>query len=370
MRAKNRYLKFLAAVLLLAGVQAAQAANTTQGTPISNSASVDYTVGGINQPDVNSNTVTFLVDRRINVTVAESGGAYTDVTPGSTAQVLTFTVTNSTNGTQDFRLITTNDTTGATDPFGVNTDDFDPTGIQVFVDSNANDTYDAGVDTATFIDEMPKDTTLTVFVVADIPLGLANDNTAGITLTAVAADAGYVGSVGTLGPDATQTTGAETPGSVDTVFGDVAGDTDAARDGRHSDDDAYRVRTATITVTKTSKVVSDPFNGTTNPKAIPGAVIEYCLQVANAAGGTAATNVVVSDPVPANTTFVTGSIVAGGTVSSGVCNADGTSEDDNSTGGDESDPNGGSITGSTVASVVPALAAGATTTTRFRVTID
>jgi uncharacterized repeat protein (TIGR01451 family) len=154
------------------------------------------------------------------------------------------------------------------------------------------------------------------------------------------------------------------------VFGDTAGDTDAARDGRHSDDGFYRVQTATITVTKTATVISDPFNGATDPKAIPGAVIEYCLQVANAASGATATNVVVSDPVPANTTFVAGSIFADGTVTAGACNADGTAEDDNSAGADESNPNGGNITAGTVSSTVPTLAAGATTATRFRITIN
>ncbi len=366
-RKKNKpYLKYLAAVLLLPGVQTAHAIGTEQGTSVANTATVDYTVGGVNQLDVASNTVSFLVDRRINLTVAEVGGAYTDVAPGATAQVLTFTVTNDTNGTQDFRFITTNDATGATDPYG-NTDDFDPSPIAVFVDVDDDGLFDAAIDIETFLDEMPKDTTRTVFVVASIPAGRATDETAGITLTAIAADAG---SAGTPGADATETAGPETPGSVDTVFGDVAGDTDAARDGRHSDDDAYRVRTATITVTKTATVISDPFNGTTDPKAIPGAVIEYCLQVANAAGGAAATNVVVSDPVPANTTFVTGSIFAGGTVTGGVCNADGTAEDDDSAGADESDPNGGNITANTVNSAVPSLAAGATTATRFRITIN
>ena len=359
-------MKYLAAVMLLLAVQQAEALGTAQGTSVANTATVDYTVGGVNQPDVTSNTASFLVDRRIILTVAEVGAAYTDVAPGSQAQVLTFTVTNSTNGTQDFRFITTNDATGATDPFG-NTDDFDPTPpILVFVDANGNGTYDPLVDLATFLDELPADTTRTVFVVANIPAGQANDNTAGITLTAVAAVSGVVG---TLGADATQTAGADTAG-VDTVFGDVAGDTDGARDGRHSDDDAYRVRTAVITVTKTTILISDPFNGTTNPKAIPGAVVEYCLQVANAAGGVLASNVVVSDPVPANTTFVSGSIFAGGTVTGGVCNADGTAEDDNSIGTDETDPNGGNITANTVSTTVPSVAAGVTTTSRFRVTIN
>ena len=45
-----------------------------------------------------------------------------------------------------------------------------------------------------------------------------------------------------LGADAAET-GAEDPDAIDTVFGDVAGDTDGG-DGQHSDDDAYRIQTA------------------------------------------------------------------------------------------------------------------------------
>ena len=36
-------------------------------------------------------------------------------------------------------------------------------------------------------------------------------------------------------------------------------------------------------------------SGTTNPKAIPGAVIEYTITVSNGAGASTATNVVVTD---------------------------------------------------------------------------
>jgi len=50
-----------------------------------------------------------------------------------------------------------------------------------------------------------------------------------------------------------------------------------------------------MTVTKTSAVYSDPFNGTTSPKAIPGAVITYTVTVANAAGGANATGVAIAD---------------------------------------------------------------------------
>ena len=120
---------------------------------------------------------------------------------------------------------------------------------------------------------------MTVFIVSSIPIGQPNDHTAGLTLTAFAA-------AGRRRGRARRTTwtraGSEDRDVVDTVFGDtVAGDTDGVRDGAHSDDDAYRVQTATLTVTKTSTVISDPFNGTTVPKRIPGAVIEYCVTVEN-----------------------------------------------------------------------------------------
>src|SRR5262249_30296588 len=149
----------ITAVLVLAAGQAS-AVGTAAGTSISNSASVAYSVGGISQPVTNSNTVTFVADRRINLTVAESGGAYTDVTPGATAQVLTFTVTNSTNATLDFRLTASQKSTGSADSHG-GTDAFDATNPQVYVDSNGNGTYDAGTDVAQFLDEIAADTTKT-----------------------------------------------------------------------------------------------------------------------------------------------------------------------------------------------------------------
>ena len=56
----------------------------------------------------------------------------------------------------------------------------------------------------------------------------------------------------------------------------------ASEDGAHSAGDDYTVAAANISVFKSSVVISDPVNGTTNPKAIPGAIIEYCISVANA----------------------------------------------------------------------------------------
>ena len=56
---------------------------------------------------------------------------------------------------------------------------------------------------------------------------------------------------------------------------------------------------ANLTITKVWTVVSDPVNGTTNPKLIPGAVVRYSITVTNAGTGPVdASTVVIVDPVP------------------------------------------------------------------------
>lgn len=369
----------LAAGLTLCALPQAYAAGTTAGASINNTASVDYTVGGVNQPDVLSNTSTFLVDRRINLTVAEVGGAATQVVPGATGQVLTFTVTNLSNAALDFRLSAAQDANGATTAF-TDTDNFDVTALQVFVDGNGNGTYDPGTDTATFIDELAADGTVSVFVVSSIPAGQLNGDTAGITLTAIAAQStdgtgAYLATVGSIAADAaeTNTTTTDNATFIDTVFGDGTGDTDGAADGRFSDDDEYDVVTAAIVVVKSSTVVSDPFNGTSFPKAIPGAVIEYCLDVNNT-GAAAAGSIVLTDAIPANTTYVAGSITTQPTGTGSACDlGTGTAEDDDDTDGGDLDGaigDFGVTAGNTVTVRTGSIGASARFKATFRVTVN
>lgn len=104
-------------------------------------------------------------------------------------------------------------------------------------------------------------------------------------------------------------------------------------------------------------VISDPLNGTTNPKAIPGATIEYCIVVSNAAGSATASSVAISDPLPATVTYDSGfGIFLNGSVTSGVCNADGST--------------GGSYASGTVSGTLTSVAASETKTLRFRATIN
>ncbi len=84
-----------------------------------------------------------------------------------------------------------------------------------------------------------------------------------------------------------------------------------ARDGKFASRDDYIVRTAAITATKVNTVISDPISGTTSPKAIPGAVIRYCITVTNAANGEEATNVTLRDVIPATVTKSGNTFVGG-----------------------------------------------------------
>jgi len=335
------------------GASPAFAAGTASGTTVTNTVTLSYQVGGVGQNDVTASN-SFTVDRKINLTVAEVGSATTIVSPGQTAAVTTFTVTNTSNATLDFALAVAQQSGGA--GAHSNTDNFDVTTPTVYVDTNGNGSYDAGTDTAvTYLDELAADASKTVFIVAAIPLGRATGDVAAVTLSATAREGGAAGSQGAA---ITETAGANTAG-VDTVFADGAGATDAARDASYSAKDDYTVSAANLTVAKVSTIISDPINNSTNPKMIPGAVVEYCIQISNAAGGASATNISVSDVLPAETSYNSGfGILTGGTVAGATCSG------------------GAAGSGSynagtrTVSATVGTVNAGASTAVRFQVTVN
>jgi uncharacterized repeat protein (TIGR01451 family) len=334
-----------------AAASPAFAAGTTAGTSITNTATVNYQVGGVAQ-GAQTASDTFTVDRKINLLVEEVGTVTTNVVPGQTNAVTTFQLTNSSNEVLDFALAATQ-ITGGTAAHG-GTDSFDVTNIRIYRDNPTTGTvgsWDAGDALVTYADEVAADAIVRLFVVADVPAGLANNAVAGVQLRATAREGGTAGSQGAA---VTQTTGTNTAGK-DTVFADTAGVNDAARDASHSAADDYTVQTATLAVTKVSRVISDPFNNTTNPKLIPGAVVEYCIAVTNS-GGAAATSVAITDPVPGQLTFNAGTILLGGTVTGGTCDFNGSA--------------GGSYTAPNVSGTIASIAAGASSTLVFRATVN
>ncbi len=343
--------------LAILGAFPALAAGTTAGSTITNTVTVNFQVGGVSQTaSTGSNAIT--VDRKVAIRVQETGTATTSVVPGQTTAVTTFTVTNDTNATIDIGL-TAAQLAGGTASHG-GTDNFDVTGLGVFVDSNANGTYDAGTDTAvTYLDEVAADGVRTVFVVGGIGATRVNGDVAGVNLQGQAREGGAAATQGTV---ITATAGANTAG-IDTVLFDTVGVVagDIANDGKASDDDDFTVSAAILSVFKQSRIVSDPVNGTTNPKMIPGATIEYCIVVANGSGGAAATSVNISDPLPAQTTYdATYGIFQSGTYTgsppTGTCNLDGAA--------------GGSFAAGTVSGTLGTVNPGTTRTLYFRATIN
>ena len=352
----NRIARLSAAASILAvaagTAMPAFAAGTTAGSTITNNVTVNFQVGGVNQNSVSASN-SFTVDRKVNFTVAEDGNATTQVSPGQLAAVTAFVVTNTSNAPIDVALAPTNRAGGAAAHGG--TDNFDVSNFRLYADTNNNGSYDSGTDTLiTYVDQMAADASQRVFVVVDVPLGRSTNDVAGVRLTGTASEATAAGS---LGATITQTAGANTAG-VDTVFADInvtGGNT--ARDGIDFDEDDYTVLAANLTASKTSRIVSDPLNGTTNPKMIPGAVVEYCIAVSNAAGSATASNVAFSDTLPAQTTYEpTFGVLVNGTVTGATCNADGAIA--------------GSHAAGVVSGTIPSLAAGNTRTMLFRVTIN
>jgi uncharacterized repeat protein (TIGR01451 family) len=327
------------------------AAGTTAGSTITNNVTVNFQVGGVSQNSVSASN-SFTVDRKVNFTVAEDGTATTQVSPGQLAAVTAFVVTNTSNAPLDFALAATNRSGGTAEHGG--TDNFDVSNLKLYQDTNNNGAYDSGTDTLiTYLDQVAADASVRVFVLADVPLGRSTGDVAGVRLTGTASEATAAGS---LGATVTQTSGANTAG-VDTVFADTNSDGNTARDGIHFDEDDYTIFAANLTATKTSRVISDPLNGTTNPKLIPGAVVEYCISVSNGSGSATAANVAISDSLPAQTTYdASFGVKVNGTVTSGTCNADGAIA--------------GSHAAGVVSGTIPSVVAGDVRTVLFRVTIN
>jgi uncharacterized repeat protein (TIGR01451 family) len=75
------------------------------------------------------------------------------------------------------------------------------------------------------------------------------------------------------------------------------------------DDESFNLVTPpNILLIKTAVTDSDPVNGTSNPKAVPGAEILYTITARNMGGtGTDGDSVTVTDPIPANTALYVGS---------------------------------------------------------------
>jgi len=361
------------ATMLSAGAALAQTtppgpAGTAAGTPIVNQAKATYSVNGT-PATVDSNETRFVVDRKVDFTVVAQTAA-TQVNLGQREAVLTFTVTNHTNSKQDFLL----DPDQQNLPVGIllgipGSDDFDVSNMRAFAD-DGNGVFDAA-DTRTWLDEMAPDETRTVFIVADIP-ATGTPNLAHVSLHVIAAEGDGAGTQGTALIQ-TSLGAANRDDQIDIVFADDDSDGltmlgDSARNGQARVYAAYQLgtRTVDLSVLKSSRIISDGVD-TLNMRALPGAVVEYCLLVSNANLLTPASNVVLTDKLPPHTSYVSNSIKVGGT-----CLLGGEQQDDDANDTGDGTQFGGSYDGATrtVTATLPSVIGPVPVAAVFRVTID
>jgi uncharacterized repeat protein (TIGR01451 family) len=278
--------KLLGLLLALSGAYAmgARAADAPAGTVITNTANVNYMVSG--NPMTGSATAIFTVDQLVNVTVTWLNTSDVPVTAGSIQQTLLFNVTNTGNGPDIFKLAD-----ALVTPAGTT---FTPAACLIYFDTANTGVYapsDVLYTSGTNDLHLGQNLSQNMLIVCNVPNNAADTALGEMQLGATSKTAS--GSFGTVSAGAGI-------GGVDAIVGVTTGISDATG--------IYKVSDFAVAYVK-KQSISAPGGG---HKTVAGATIEYTLTL-TPSGSASGSNLVVTDPVPANTTFVTGSLLLNGT---------------------------------------------------------
>lgn len=273
-------LKVAAAMVLISTSIPALPAGTPAGTVIDNMARVNFDIAGT-PGSLTSNVSSITVQERIDLVVTLASPQIL-VAAGSTSRALLFTVSNTGNGSETVSLAIDSALGG---------DDFDPVPAvpPIYFDTDASGDLTVGDVAYTPGSNDPvlaADASVDVLLVNDIPGAVVN------------------GQIGRSALTADSATGTGAPGDLFAGQGDAG--TDAVlgmSGGTGSATGEYLVGDVQVNVVK-SVAITDPFGGA---EPVPGATLTYTVTVEVTNTGTAAASV-VNDPVPADTTYVPGSI--------------------------------------------------------------
>ena len=281
----NRLLLLLVCISMSSVVHSA---GTAAGTIIKNNVEISYKIGTdvdfVHTQSARHNfTVSELI--RSNVTALEPQGIGTS-TPASDA-VLSFQLTNTGNGDEAF-LLSTNE--GLADQFKP-----DVTGL--WIETNGipgvqpDDTLYQPSSGGVLLEA---DQSATIYVVSDIPAGLADESRSDVSL---------VSTSGT--PNASsKLLGESIEGLGDNGIEAVV----AQNNARHSDSTHYLVSTVILDVEKTIESVKDPYG---TDLSMPGSEVTYKIRLVASGRGTA-NNLVIDDAVPASMTYKLNSMTHNG----------------------------------------------------------
>lgn len=286
-------------VLMVLPLESVYAAGTPAGTEIANQATISYVIDATNYIG-ESNTTTTQVSELIDVNCVWQDSVNVSVNPGDMARVLTFRVTNTGNGTDEYTLSLMSTVSG---------DDFDPLPVSLYLDVDNNGAYDPSTDIqyqAGINDPfLTADGGITVFVLNDIPIGLLDGDLGESELNAT--------SNTVISANVTRTPGVRIQGGGDGGTDAVIGNSS----GSVSDTGVYEVSTANISIIKSASIV-DRLGGS---QATTGAVITYSLVVIASGSGTALDSM-VTDLIPAETTYNSGTLTLNGVPLTDVADID------------------------------------------------
>lgn len=280
--------------------QQAMAVGTRAGTDIDNTALVDYEVAGIGQSQLSA-SVSFVVDRRVdfNINVTDPANL-APVTPGGTDYFVEFTLTNTSNGVLDFSVLLAQMVGGVVGGSG-QTDDTDMALVDWAVGTsgaNGDAPPVRGINDV-WIDELEADDFIRIHVFGDAALAMLNAQVAGVQIDIQGTQGGALGVEG----GAINDTDPPTDGGIENVFANAAGgNLEVAQDG-------FEAVSAALTVVKSFAVIAGDLG---SGLAIPGATVEYTVDVINASPFTTADAVLITDLIDSDVTFLPGQY-AGGT---------------------------------------------------------
>lgn len=271
--------------LLFAGQVLAALGETVAGQSITNTASVSFTIGG-GSPTPVTGSYDFVVDHKVRPVVGNVSGA--TVVPNGTDYVLQFTVTNdgNTSGLLEMLLETF-----------AGTSDFPMSNIKIWQETGTTPGFsgdDSDLTLSPYI-SLGRDTSATIYVVADADSGALQTQASRYHLQATATDGSQA--VLTKDADGNNKNESEVIFADDDSASSLAGDTDPLTpNGKHSDQGVYTANWTNLIVGKSAT------NGGSGYQ-LPGDIITYDITVTNSDASNAATSVIVIDPIPANTTY-------------------------------------------------------------------
>ena len=238
------------------------------GSVIENVASIKYNLGNQGY-STQSNIDRFLVDRVIDVKSFWQDSSAVEVSEGEKNRVLTFVVANEGNGDDNISL------SGAYDG-----SEFAQEDIRVFVDSNMNGVFDSN-DTQTHTLKVGADENVTLFIVSNTPKSV-DGNISKEALSVVS--------------NSINSNGADEKEKVDTVI----------RKAKSKSVGVYKLRDYHLISKKSAKIIGGDGGLHT------GSIVEYSINVKVDGGKGEFDNVVVTDNIPTNCTYLPNSIIVNG----------------------------------------------------------